>query len=114
MKLTLALAAFLAAGGLATAAVAAGPVTAKLQAPVEQATRVVAGGSIFTCEGDACAASKAGANALTPRGCRELVRAVGPISAYGTENKQFSDDRIAECNAWAKAGKAADAENAAK
>lgn len=30
------------------------PITAKLQAPVAEKTKFIAGGAIFTCEGDTC------------------------------------------------------------
>ena len=41
----------------AAPAFAAEPVTAKLQQPVAQPTKFIAGGAMFNCEGDACVAT---------------------------------------------------------
>jgi len=95
------LAAFAAAalvGAFATSALAAGPVTAKLQKPVETASKPVAGGAVFRCLGDTCVATMPSESTLTVRACRELVRAVGPVSAYGSEAKQLDADKLAACN----------------
>lgn len=87
----------------ASAAHAAGPITARLQTPVEGRVKQIAGGAAFVCEGDACTAASPGSSSLTVMACRELVRAVGPVTAYGSQSKQLDADKLGACNAWAKA-----------
>ena len=82
-------------------AMAARSVTAKLQAPGAGVKKPIAGGAVFTCEADTCLAVS-GYNTVSPAGCRELVRAVGAVTSFGDEAKQFDADKLARCNAGAK------------
>ena len=86
----------------ASAAVAA-PVTATLQAPVAAKARVVAGGAVWSCEGSACVAASPQARTATTSSCRELVKAVGAVSAYGSEKTVLNEEALAKCNASARA-----------
>jgi len=100
MKICLPAVAVIAVTAFATAAAAAGPVTAKLEAPVDKQTKQVAGGAAFLCVADTCTAATPASSTLTVMACRQLVRAVGPVSAYGSQTKQLSPEKLAECNAW--------------
>ena len=98
MKLRLT-AAFAALSGLALATSAmADPVLAKLETPTKAAVRPVAGGAVFECLGDVCAAREPASDTSGVRGCKELVRQLGPVSAYGPGSRQLSTEQLAECN----------------
>ena len=91
-------AATLAAAALSAGAASAAPVVAKLQAPVAAAAKPVAGGAVFNCLGDVCAASAPSADTATLRGCRDLVRQVGPVASFGS----LTEDRRGACNTAAQ------------
>ena len=86
----------------ATAALAAEPVTAKLQQPVAQPTKFIAGGAIFVCEADACVASVPTSQTFATATCKAVAAKVGAISTFGGR-KALDDARMAECNAAAPA-----------
>ncbi len=92
--LTLAAAAALSLS-LAAPAFAAGEVSATLQSPVAAKTKVVAGGSVFQCVDTTCTAAFPTDRAMSAAACKQLVKEVGPVSAYGRDDKQID---IARCN----------------
>ncbi|HKT54849.1 MAG TPA: hypothetical protein VJP88_10395 [Caulobacteraceae bacterium] len=97
----------IAVAGALTAAVAAPsafaePVTAKLQAPTDHPVKLVAGGAIFECLGDVCAARTPSSDTAGVRGCKDLARQVGPVGAFGLGSRQLSPDQLVECNASAR------------
>lgn len=87
----------------AGAAYADGKVTATLQAPVAAKTKVLAGGAVFTCEGVTCTALSVSDRTVTTAGCKDLVKTVGALSAFGGA-KSLSDANLAKCNAGAIVG----------
>jgi hypothetical protein len=91
----------LAAVAMATSAMAE-PVVAKLQAPAAGAVKPVAGGAVFECLGDVCAARAPASDTAGLRGCKDLVRQVGAVTAFGPTSKQLSSDQLAECNQSAR------------
>jgi hypothetical protein len=91
------LAAFLHAG-----AAAAEPVVAKLKAPLPAATRPVAGGAVFECLGDVCAARAPGSDTAGLRGCRDLTRQVGAVTSFGPSSKPLSNEELDTCNQAAR------------
>jgi hypothetical protein len=102
MKLQLSAAfAALAVAALATSAMAE-PVVAKLAAPTSSAVKPVAGGAVFECLGDVCAARAPASDTAGLRGCKDLVRQVGAVSSFGPTTKQLSTDQLAECNQSAR------------
>jgi len=101
LRLTAAIAA-LTVSALSTSAFAAEPVVAKLQAANSGASKPVAGGAVFECLGDMCAARTPGADTNTVRGCKELSRQVGAVASYGPSSKPFSADQLASCNESAR------------
>ena len=94
-------AAVVAAVAFATSAVAAEPVVAKLQGG-KGAAKPVAGGAVFECLGDVCAARAPSSDTATLRGCKDLARQMGPVIAFGPSSKQLSDEQITTCNASAR------------
>jgi hypothetical protein len=100
VRLTAALA-VLAAGALATSAMAE-PVVAKLQAPTKGSVKPVAGGAVFDCLGDVCAARSPASDTGGLRGCKELARQVGAVTSFGAGSKQLSADQLSECNSSAR------------
>jgi hypothetical protein len=93
--------AVLAGAVLATGAMAE-PVVAKLQSPLSSAIKPVAGGAVFECLGDVCAARAPGAETAGLRGCKDLARAVGALSSFGPGSKPLSAPELATCNQSAK------------
>ena len=93
-------AAVVAAVAFATSA-AAEPVVAKLQGG-KGAAKPVAGGAVFECLGDVCAARAPSSDTATLRGCKDLARQMGPVTSFGPSSKPLSDEQIATCNASAR------------
>jgi hypothetical protein len=89
----------------AGSAFAAEPVTAKLQSPVAEKTKFIAGGAMFVCEADACTAAAPTSQTFSGAACKTIVGKVGPIASFGGR-KAMDDARLADCNAQAiaKAG----------
>ena len=100
LRLTAALAG-LVAGTLASSAMAE-PVVAKLQAPTQGAAKPVAGGAVFECLGEVCAARAPASDTAGLRGCKDLVRQVGAVTSFGLASKQLSADQLTECNSSAR------------
>lgn len=94
-------AAFAAALLIANAA-AAEPVIAKLQAPVPGAAKPVAGGAVFECLGDVCAARAPSADTAGVRGCKDLARQVGAVSSFGPASKPLAAEQLTSCNESAR------------
>lgn len=102
MKLRMLAAAAILTMTFAGTAIAEGRLTASLKAPVAAKTKVVADGSLFVCEGDACVASSAAGHAISVSSCKALVKKVGALSAYGDGRRAIEGDDLAACNAVAK------------
>jgi|SRR5437899_619118 hypothetical protein len=86
----------------AAPAFAAEPVTAKLQQPVAQPTKFIAGGAMFNCEGDACVATAATSETFSSTTCKQVAAKVGPIAAF-TSTKAMDEARLGACNSVAVA-----------
>lgn len=85
----------------ATAA-SAEPVLAKLQSPLPSAAKPVAGGAVFECLGDVCAARMPGSDTATARGCKDLARQVGAVASYGPAARPLNPEQLASCNESAR------------
>jgi hypothetical protein len=96
----------------AGSAFAADAVTAKLQQPVAEKTKFIAGGAMFVCEGDACVAAAPTSQTFSGQACKTIAAKVGPVAAF-SGRKTMDDARLADCNAQAMA-KAAQAQQLAK
>jgi curli biogenesis system outer membrane secretion channel CsgG len=96
------LAALAAGVALTAGSAAAETVTAKLKTPLSAPRKSIAGGTVFECLGDVCAARAASSEAGGLRGCRDLVRQVGPLTSFGLDSKPLATDELAACNQAAK------------
>jgi hypothetical protein len=90
------------AGCLFAGAAAAEPVVAKLRSPLPGATKPVAGGAVFECLGDVCAARAPSSDTATLRGCRDLARQVGAVNSFGPSSKPLSSGELDTCNQAAR------------
>jgi hypothetical protein len=99
-RITAALA-VLAASVIATSAMAE-PVVAKLQTPKPGAAKPVAGGAVFECLGDVCAARAPSADTASVRGCKDLARQMGAVMSFGPASKPLAAEQIVSCNESAK------------
>jgi hypothetical protein len=86
----------------AGAAFAAEPVTAKLQAPVAEKTKFIAGGAMFVCEADACVAQVPTSQTFSTNTCKAVANKVGPVASF-EGRKSLEAARLADCNATALA-----------
>lgn len=92
----------LAASGAPQAALMAQPqgegafYAAEIAAPME-ATRMAAGGVVWSCEGTSCMAARGTARPL--RLCRELKRKVGAVTSFAVNGEMLEADQLARCNA---------------
>jgi hypothetical protein len=87
---------------LSAGAAAADPVLAKLQTGVQGAVKPVAGGAVFECLGDMCAARTPSSDAGGIRGCKELARQVGAVTSFGSAAHPLSADQLTSCNESAR------------
>jgi hypothetical protein len=96
----------LVAGALlvAGAAYAGDAGTAKLEAPAAERTKAIADGAVWQCAGSECVTTLRKAPSV--RGCRDLTKEVGVVTAYGTARAQLSAEQLAQCNAQTKEAKA--------
>lgn len=84
----------------ATAAFAAEPVVAKLQQPVAEKTKFIAGGAMFFCDGDSCVANAPTSQTFAMSTCKTVAAKVGAVASFGT-HKTLDDAHMTECNARA-------------
>lgn len=90
----------------ASAAFAAEPVVAKLQQPVAEKTKFIAGGAMFFCEADSCVATSPTSQTFAMSTCKTVAAKVGAIASFGN-HKTLDDAHMTECNTQAaKAGTA--------
>ena len=78
------------------------PIVAKLQTPVAEKTKFIAGGAMFVCEGDACVAQAPQSTTFASGTCKIIAGKVGPIASFGGY-KNMDEARLADCNAVAVA-----------
>jgi hypothetical protein len=78
------------------------PITAKLQTPVAQKTKFIAGGAMFVCEADACLAAAPTSQTLALATCKTVAAKVGPITSFGGV-KALDQARLGDCNSVAVA-----------
>lgn len=103
MKLQTLLAACAAIATLTTAgaALADDPITAKLQAPVAEKTKFIAGGAVFICEGDTCLAAAPSSRTYASATCKDVAKNVGAVVSFGGSRKQLDEAKLEQCNTGA-------------
>jgi len=107
MKLRMIAAACAAISALsATAALAAEPVTVKLQAPVASPVKFIAGGAVFNCEGDTCFAGATTTSTFGADTCKAVASKAGAVASF-TGRRALDDARLAQCNTAAAASSSA-------
>ena len=90
----------------ATAAFAGEPVTVKLQAPVAQPVKFIAGGAVFNCEGDTCFAGATTTSTYGADTCKAIASKVGAVATFASR-RSFDDAKLAQCNMAATASSSA-------
>ncbi|MDB5448934.1 MAG: hypothetical protein JWQ52_62 [Phenylobacterium sp.] len=90
-----------------SAAFAGDTVTAKLQQPVAEKTKFIAGGAMFVCEADACLAQAPTSQTFSTAACKTIAGKVGPLASFGGDRKQLEAARLGDCNSVAVARAAA-------
>jgi hypothetical protein len=95
----------------ATGALAAEPITVKLSAPVAQPVKLIAGGAMFDCQGDACVAQATMSGTYATDTCKAIAAKVGQVAAF-EGRRTFDNARLADCNTVA--AKATSGQMAAK
>ena len=92
------------APAFAASAFAGDPLVAKLQSPVGERTKIIAGGAMFVCEAgsDACIAPGATSETLSLATCKIISAKVGTIVSF-ERVKKLDDDKLATCNAYGEA-----------
>lgn len=99
----------------AAPAFAAEPLVAKLQSPVAEKTKIIAGGAMFVCEAgsDACIAVGATPATFGLAACKVVSSKVGTIVSFESF-KKLDDARLADCNAYGEAKRGAGVTKLAK
>jgi hypothetical protein len=87
----------------AQAAFAGDAITAKLQQPVAEKTKLIAGGAVFLCEADACVAQTPSSQTFATGACKAIASKVGAIASFGDARKQLEAGRLTDCNTVARA-----------
>ncbi len=82
----------------AGSAAAAERITANLEAPVAAKTKIVAGGSVWTCEGGSCFAVAQTSRSTSVRACQSLAKEVGRVASFGSTDDLFVDAQLGKCN----------------
>ena len=90
----------------ATAALAAEPVTVKLQAPVAQPVKFIAGGAVFACEGDTCFAGATTTATYSAETCKAIASKVGAVQTFAGR-RSLDETKLAQCNTAAAASTSA-------
>ncbi len=91
-------AAFLTLAIAGQAAAAEQVVTAKLEQPVAERTKLVAGGAVFWCEGAECIANTTNSRTFITATCKDLAGKFGAIAAFTDSRKSFDAERLSTCN----------------
>lgn len=73
-------------------------VTVKLEQPVAERTKLVAGGAVFWCEGAECIANAPTSRTFANATCKDLAGEFGAIAAFADNRKSFDAERLSACN----------------
>jgi len=80
------------------AAMAASPYSATLSQALSAPKDVIAGQTMWHCEGTSCVTRSNPYDAGTTGSCHKLMSQVGTLSAYGRADKPFDEESLKECN----------------
>jgi hypothetical protein len=73
-------------------------VTVKLEQPVAERTKLVAGGAVFWCEGAECIANAPTSRTFANATCKDLAGEFGAIASFADSRKSFDAERLSACN----------------
>lgn len=82
---------------MATAAEAAEPIVVKLDVAMKEPVKIVAGGTMFYCEGARCEARTRVSKTLSLNTCRQLAKRVGAITEFGDSRDMLEPEKLAAC-----------------
>lgn len=85
----------------AGAALADDPISVKLQTPVAEKVKFIAGGAVFLCEADTCTAAAPSSQTYAASTCRDVAKKVGAVVSFGGARKQLEGAKLEQCNAAA-------------
>lgn len=75
--------------------------TAKLEAPMPKAEKIVAAKVLWNCAADTCTA-KVERKKVNVSTCKKVVREVGKVAEFSNKNGALSPEDLNKCNAAAK------------
>jgi hypothetical protein len=102
MKLRILAACAVLAAVAAGQALAGDAITAKLATPVAEKAKFIAGGAMFTCEGDTCVALVPTSQTFAASTCKAIADRMGVVTAFNGR-KALDQAKLADCNAKALA-----------
>lgn len=79
------------------AAAAADRIVAQLEQPVAAKTKLVVGGSVWSCEGSTCTAVQQTSRATSLRACQSLAKEVGRLTTFGAA-RAYEAEQLTRCN----------------
>lgn len=87
------------AGSALAAAADTNPIIVKLQTPVATPTKFIAGGAVFQCIGNTCAAGAPTSQTFASTTCKTIAKTVGAVVSFGNAERQLEPDKLEACNA---------------
>ena len=87
--------------GLASTAHAGTNITATLEAPKERLVKIAAAKALWKCEDTTCTATL-NRSPVKLSTCKEVVRSIGKVSAFASDERALSDANLKKCNAVAE------------
>ena len=86
---------------LSVHAVAGKSITAKLEAPTDRTIKIVAAKALWKCVDDTCTATLDRPNVRIST-CQQVVKSLGRVSAFSSDQKTLSPSKLEKCNAAVK------------
>lgn len=97
MSLKACVGALVAIFAIASAAHAAEPIVARLEAALAEPIRIVAGGAVFECEQTRCVARSRTSQTLSVNTCKQLAKRVGVIAEFGDSRDKLQPEKLTAC-----------------
>ena len=86
---------------LSATAMACTSFTAKLESPTDKTVKIVAAKALWKCVDDTCTATL-DRQAVRVSTCQQVVKSLGKVSAFSSDQKTLSPSKLEKCNAVAK------------
>lgn len=78
-------------------ALAGDAITARLARPVAERTKFIAGGAMFSCEGDTCVALSPMSVTFAASTCKAIADRVGVVASF-SGRRALDERQLADCN----------------